>query len=54
MSRAQLERSGYLNSFPNLLGCVSCLHGTEREIRTLVDGHGADGSWAARAAAPPT
>src|SRR5437016_4189427 len=29
MSRAQLERSGYLKSFPHLLGCVSCLHGSE-------------------------
>jgi seryl-tRNA synthetase len=46
MSRSQLEKSGYLNSFPNLLGCVSCLHGTEREIRTLVDEQGATGEWA--------
>jgi seryl-tRNA synthetase len=36
MSRMQLERSGYLMSFPNLLGCVSCLHGGEREIRGAV------------------
>ena len=28
MSRAQLEKSGYLKSFPNLLGCVCALHGT--------------------------
>ena len=28
MSRSQLEKSGYLNSFPNLLGCVCALHGT--------------------------
>ena len=28
MSRAQLEKSGYLKSFPNLLGCVCGLHGT--------------------------
>jgi seryl-tRNA synthetase len=33
MSRGQLERSGYLKSFPNLLGCVCTLHGTEAEIR---------------------
>ena len=33
MSRAQLEKSGYLKSFPNLLGCVSCLHGSEADIR---------------------
>ncbi|HLI67214.1 MAG TPA: amino acid--[acyl-carrier-protein] ligase [Caulobacteraceae bacterium] len=37
MSRAQLERHGYLKSFPNLLGCVSCLSGTEPEIRGVVD-----------------
>jgi seryl-tRNA synthetase len=46
MSRAQLEKSGYLNSFPNLLGCVSCLHGSEREIRALVDDRGPTGEWA--------
>jgi seryl-tRNA synthetase len=37
MSRRQLEKHGYLKSFPNLLGCVSCLGGTEREIRGVVD-----------------
>jgi len=37
MSRQMLESSGYLHSFPHLLGCVSCLDGTEIEIRTLVD-----------------
>ena len=30
MSRRQLETSGYLNSFPQLLGCVCCLHGEEK------------------------
>ena len=30
MSRRQLETSGYLNSFPQLLGCVCCLHGNEK------------------------
>jgi seryl-tRNA synthetase len=29
MSRKQLEKSGYLKSFPNLLGCVCALHGSE-------------------------
>src|SRR5262249_40028742 len=33
MSRRQLERSGYLKSFPNLLGCVCALHGSEAAIR---------------------
>src|SRR6201999_3674125 len=46
MSRSQLEKSGYLNSFPNLLGCVSCLHRSEREIRPLVDEQGPTGEWA--------
>jgi seryl-tRNA synthetase len=45
MSRAQLQRSGYLHSFPNLLGCVSCLHGEEPDIRALVEGH--DRDWVA-------
>jgi seryl-tRNA synthetase len=36
MSRAQLERHGYLKSFPNLLGTVSCLCGDERHIRGVV------------------
>ena len=37
MSRSQLEKSGYLKSFPNLLGCVCALHGTEAEIRAAAD-----------------
>jgi len=37
MSRKHLERHGYLKSFPNLLGCVSCLCGPESEIRRVVD-----------------
>jgi seryl-tRNA synthetase len=36
MNRAQLEKSGYLKSFPNLLGCVCGLHGTEREINAAI------------------
>ena len=35
MSRASLEKQGYLKSFPNLLGAVSCLEGSEREIAAL-------------------
>jgi seryl-tRNA synthetase len=42
MSRQMLEKSGYLQSFPHLLGCVSCLEGTESEIRTSVT----QGDWA--------
>jgi len=45
MSRRQLERSGYLKSFPNLLGCVCTLHGTESEIRAAADAHELGGDW---------
>ncbi len=37
MSRQILESSGYLHSFPHLLGCVSTLSGNESEIRKTVD-----------------
>src|SRR5271167_785589 len=37
MSRKQLEKSGYLKSFPNLLGCVCALHGSEASIRSAVE-----------------
>jgi seryl-tRNA synthetase len=37
MSRRQLEISGYLRSFPHLLGVVSCMRGDEAEIRDLVE-----------------
>jgi seryl-tRNA synthetase len=45
VSRAQIERSGYLKSFPHLLGCVSCLHGTEPEIRAAVESAGTGRDW---------
>src|SRR5580693_8212656 len=45
MSRAQLEKSGYLKSFPNLLGCVCTLHGTEASIRAAADRHENGGDW---------
>jgi seryl-tRNA synthetase len=45
MNRAQLEKSGYLRSFPNLLGCVCGLHGTEREINAAVARFDAGGDW---------
>ena len=45
MSREQLEKSGYLKSFPNLLGCVCALHGTEAEIRTAAERYEAGGDW---------
>ena len=45
MSRSQVEKSGYLKSFPHLLGCVSCLHGTEPEIRAVTEASGAGKEW---------
>jgi seryl-tRNA synthetase len=45
MSRRQLEKSGYLKSFPNLLGCVCALHGSEASIREAVDRHDKGGDW---------
>jgi seryl-tRNA synthetase len=45
MSRKQLEKSGYLKSFPNLLGCVCALHGSEASIRAAVDRYDNGGDW---------
>jgi seryl-tRNA synthetase len=45
MSRAHIQKSGYLQSFPNLLGAVCCLHGDETEIRSAVEGDKAKGDW---------
>src|SRR5581483_5487890 len=45
MSRHQLEKSGYLKSFPNLLGCVCSLHGSEAVIRAHADSHDTGGDW---------
>jgi seryl-tRNA synthetase len=47
MSRQQLEKSGYLKSFPNLLGCVCALHGTEPVIRAAADRLEQGGDWTA-------
>jgi len=45
MNRTQLERSGYLKSFPNLLGCVCGLHGSESEIDAAVSRFDAGDDW---------
>jgi seryl-tRNA synthetase len=45
VSRAEVERSGYLSSFPNLLGCVAALHGTDREIAAATERHAAGQDW---------
>ena len=51
VSRALIEKSGYLKSFPHLLGCVCALSGSDAEIGAAVDrfvaGKGVDEtSWA--------
>ena len=45
MSRRQLEKSGYLKSFPHFLGCVSCLGGAEADIRASVERYEAGEDW---------
>jgi seryl-tRNA synthetase len=50
-SRAHLERSGFLRSFPHLLGCVSCLHDEESDIRALVEKPDPYRDWVAGLAA---
>src|ERR1700723_4782880 len=47
MSRKQLEKSGYLKSFPNLLGCVCALHGSEPVIRAAAERLEQGGDWTA-------
>ncbi len=37
MSVRQLEKQGYLNSFPQLLGCVCALHGSEEDVAAAVN-----------------
>jgi seryl-tRNA synthetase len=51
MSRRQLEKSGYLKSFPNLLGCVCALHGSEAAIRSAADLHESGDDWTSALAA---
>src|SRR5215831_15891577 len=51
MSRRQLEKSGYLDSFPNLLGCVCALHGTEAQIRGAAERYKDGGDWTTSLAA---
>ncbi|HLH93970.1 MAG TPA: amino acid--[acyl-carrier-protein] ligase [Xanthobacteraceae bacterium] len=45
-NRAHIEKSGYLHSFPHLLGAVCCLHGGEGEIRAAISSAGAK-EWVA-------
>ena len=45
MSRASLEKQGYLQSFPNLIGAVCCLEGSDREIAASANKNDNGGSW---------
>src|SRR3984957_13650518 len=45
MRRRQLERSGYLKSFPHFLGCVCCLSGREADVRGTVERYEAGEDW---------
>ncbi len=45
MSRRQVEKSGYLKSFPHFLGCVSCLGGAEADVRSAVERSEAGEDW---------
>ncbi len=52
VSRRLIEKSGYLQSFPNLIGCVCALSGDEARIEGAVDRFLAGGaSWTADAEA---
>ena len=45
MSRRHLEKAGYLKSFPNLLGCVCALHGSDADIHSAVRRFETGGDW---------
>jgi seryl-tRNA synthetase len=45
INRTHIEKAGYLHSFPHLLGAVSCLDGSEAEIRAAIDRPAKDGGW---------
>src|ERR1700689_2989238 len=45
VSRALIEKSGYLKSFPHLLGCVCALGGDVERVNEAVAHYEAGGSW---------
>jgi len=45
VSRALIEKSGYLASFPHLLGCVCALGGDEARVEAAVDRFTPGGTW---------
>ena len=44
-NRALIEKSGYLKSFPHLLGCVCALGGGDKRIAASVERFEAGGTW---------
>ena len=51
VSRALIEKSGYLKSFPHLLGCVCALGTDVRQVTDAVARFEAGGDWTSSAAA---
>lgn len=47
-ARTTLERSGYVSSFPNLMGLVSSFAGTDKEVSAFLEETDAGGDWMAR------
>ena len=47
-ARSTLEISGYVSSFPNLMGLISSFAGTEREVAAFLDETEGGGDWASR------
>lgn len=45
LPRRQFERSGFLASFPHLVGAVHCFEGDDRAHRALIRGVEAGGNW---------
>jgi seryl-tRNA synthetase len=45
MNRRQVEKAGYLHSFPHLLGCVCGLHGSEGEIQAAIGRYNSGTEW---------
>jgi seryl-tRNA synthetase len=45
VSRALIEKSGYLKSFPHLLGCVCALGGSDERIESAVERFASGGTW---------
>lgn len=47
-ARATLEVSGYISSFPNLVGLISSFAGSERDVSALLEETQGDGDWTER------